>query len=110
MTNDGRTTKGAKEGWVMPGHASSGRLRLLVHSIAASQESVVDHCVLHLQVLTMVTLSFTLVGALAGLMGMNLYFAVATTPLVSRSKSQLHCTQYALHRWSGTMTFLTREL
>jgi len=35
-----------------------------------------------LQVLTMVTLSFTLVGALAGLMGMNLYFAVATTPLV----------------------------
>ena len=34
------------------------------------------------QVLTMVTLSFTLVGALAGLMGMNLYFAVATTPLV----------------------------
>ncbi|DBA74097.1 TPA: hypothetical protein ACH3X1_010905 [Trebouxia sp. C0004] len=33
-------------------------------------------------VLTMVTLSFTLVGALAGLMGMNLYFAVATTPLV----------------------------
>jgi len=30
----------------------------------------------------MVTLSFTLVGALAGLMGMNLYFAVATTSLV----------------------------
>ncbi len=35
-----------------------------------------------LQVLTMVTVSFTLVGALAGLMGMNLYFAVAVTPLV----------------------------
>ncbi|DBB07428.1 TPA: hypothetical protein ACH3X3_008910 [Trebouxia sp. C0006] len=35
-------------------------------------------------VLTMVTLSFTLVGALAGLMGMNLYFAVVTTPLVCK--------------------------
>lgn len=35
------------------------------------------------QVLTMVTLSFTFAGALAGLMGMNLYFAVAETPLVS---------------------------
>lgn len=47
------------------------------------------HTLLHqaytvcMQVLTMVTLSFTFAGALAGLMGMNLYFAVAETPLVS---------------------------
>lgn len=31
----------------------------------------------------MVTLAFTFTGALAGLMGMNLYFAVAATPKVS---------------------------
>ncbi len=43
------------------------------------------------QVLTMVTLSFTFVGALAGLMGMNLYFAVATTPLVSRQPVCVVC-------------------
>ena len=30
----------------------------------------------------MVTLAFTFTGALAGLMGMNLYFAVAETPKV----------------------------
>lgn len=37
-----------------------------------------------MQVLNMVTLAFTFTGALAGLMGMNLYFAVATTPRVSQ--------------------------
>lgn len=44
-----------------------------------------------MQVLTMVTLSFTLAGALAGLMGMNLYFATASTPLVSNHALQLRC-------------------
>ena len=47
------------------------------------------HCVC-MQVLTMVTLSFTFAGALAGLMGMNLYFAVAETPLVSSHPALQH--------------------
>ena len=42
---------------------------------------VINH---YLQVLTMVTLAFTFTGALAGLMGMNLYFAVAETPKVRK--------------------------
>ena len=41
-------------------------------------------CMLFVQVLNMVTLAFTFTGALAGLMGMNLYFAVAATPRVSQ--------------------------
>ena len=36
-----------------------------------------------LQVMTMVTVAFALVSAMSGLMGMNLYFAVTTFPLVS---------------------------
>ena len=33
--------------------------------------------------MTMVTVAFALVSAMSGLMGMNLYFAVTTFPLVS---------------------------
>lgn len=53
-----------------------------------------------MQVLTMVTLSFTFAGALAGLMGMNLYFAVAETPLVSMVTLNL-CQYSCIH---GTAT------
>lgn len=50
-----------------------------------------------MQVLTMVTLSFTFAGALAGLMGMNLYFAVAATPLVSSNRDPQHHFDSSIH-------------
>lgn len=50
-----------------------------------------------MQVLTMVTLSFTFAGALAGLMGMNLYFAVAETPLVSSNPDPKHHLYSRMH-------------
>ena len=63
-------------------HAAAANLYAML--IATSLLVLAKPACTVLQVLTMVTLSFTLVGALAGLMGMNLYFAVVTTPLVCK--------------------------